>query len=196
MATASRVFWESIIFMAFLAIVAGVVFWSGSRVDRNAESLAVEHEQALEAADHEHRQEIEDLNRSWADRSDARARAQARAVFSAFEAGIHTAAAARWGRYLDSAREDLMTQPAVTFVHLVSPQGRVITSSDEALAATGRLDEGGDWALAAQELVSRDGQASGAFELAAPINEGGRTVAILWMGYDLRQVKADSPAPS
>jgi hypothetical protein len=196
MATATRVFWESIIFLAFLAIVAGVVFWSGSRVDRNAESLAVEHEQALEAADQEHRQEIEALNRSWADSSDARARAQARAVFSAFEAGIHTAAAARWGRYLDSARDVLMAQPAVAFVHLVSPQGGVITSSDESLASTGRLDEAGDWALAAQALATRDGQISGVFELAAPIQEGGRTVAILWMGYDLGQVKADSPDPS
>jgi hypothetical protein len=196
MATASRVFWESVIFLAFLAILAGVVFWSGGRAERHKESLAVEHEAALSEAAQRHRDEIDTLRQSWDELSAIRAQEQAKAIFSAFEAGIHTAAAARWGRYLDNARDGLMEQPAVTFVHLVTLQGRVITSSDSELAATGRLDERGDWALAAQQLSSRTEGGVASFELAAPVLERGQPVAILWIGFDLGVITANSADPS
>lgn len=196
MATARRVFWESAIFLAFLAVLAGVVVWSGNRVERQAESLENRHDQALTAADQRHQDEIETLRQGWDNLSRAQAKEQAKAVFSAFEAGIHTAATARWGRYLDNAKDSLAAHPAITFIHLVTPQGRIITTTDDELATSGRLDELGEWALSAQELSSRDGSVSGTLELAAPIVESGRTVAVLWMGYDLSAVAATSGSGS
>ena len=188
MATASRVFWESAIFIGFLAILGAVVWWSGGRADRHAESLTEQHKEALNAAEHRHREEIETLRQTWKGLSQARARGQAMAVFAAFEAGIHTAAAARWQNYLENAKDALAAQPAVLFVHLVTPQGRIIATTDDELATSGRLDEQGEWALATEALTSRESDVTDALELAAPILEKGRTVAVLWMGYDLTVV--------
>ena len=185
MATASRVFWESIFVLAFLAILAGVLFWSGGRVERHARSLTEQHEDALQAADERHRSEIATLNQAQERRAEELAKERAKAIFSAFEAGIHSAAAARWNRYLDNARDSLLAQPAVLFVHLITPQGRIISTSDDELARIGRLDEQTDWPLGVDGLASRIGETTGQLELAAPILEGGRVVAVLWMGFDV-----------
>lgn len=188
MATARRVFWESIIFLAFLVILAGVVLWSNSRVSRNTAVLAEDHARSAELAQERHSDEIESLRQSWMAESRIRAQGQAAAVAQAFAAGIRTAAAGRWGRYLDSARDALMADPAVSFAHLVTPQGRVITTSDESIEASGRLDEADQWPLSAEALTTRNRAESGLYELALPIVEGDRTVAVLWLGYDLSAV--------
>jgi hypothetical protein len=194
MATASRVFWESIFVLAFLAILAGVLFWSGGRVERHARSLTEQHEQALQAVDERHRGEIAALNQDRDRFAEEQAKERARAVFSAFEAGIHSAAAARWNRYLDSAKDSLLAQPAVLFVHLLTPQGRIISTSDDELARIGRLDEQGEWALGVDQLASRSGEPTGTLELAAPILEDGRVVAVLWMGFDLTATESQDSA--
>jgi hypothetical protein len=185
MATASRVFWESIFVLAFLAILAAVLFWSGGRVDRHARTLTEQHEDALRVAEERHDNEIATLKKARKRHAEEQAKERARDVFTAYEAGIQSAAAARWNRYLDNARDSLLAQPEVLFVHLLTPQGRVISTSDEALAQVGRVSEQDQWPLGVDSLAGRDGETAGTLELAAPIQEEGRIVAVLWMGFDV-----------
>jgi len=196
MATATRVFWETVIFLSFLVVLAGLLYWSEHRVDRRAEALIEQHEAALRLESDRHKSLLIDMEQEWESRSEDRARAEAVAVFNAFEAGIHSAVAARWGRYLDSAKEALLDQPAVLFVHLATPQGRVISSSDAEVETAGRFDERGAWALDVDTLESRPGELENTIELAAPVREQGRTVAFLWIGYDLAQVMTRAADPT
>ncbi|MDH3254018.1 MAG: hypothetical protein OEM62_03425 [Acidobacteriota bacterium] len=195
MATATRVFWETVIFLSFLVVLAGVLYWSEHRVDRRAVALTEDHKAALRLESDRHTSRILAMEKEWEERSEERARAEAVAVFNAFEAGIHSAVSARWNRYVDSAKEALLDQPAVLFVHLATPQGRVISTSDPELATAGRFDERGAWALEADTLETRSGELEGTLELAAPVRDQGRTVAFLWMGYDLTRVMTKTGDP-
>ena len=185
MATARRVFWESVVVISFFAILGSVLLWSQGRAERRAAVLDRQHQEARLLEAEQQRQEIEALRRSWDEHLGDRVRREAEAVFTAFEAGAHTAIGARWGRYLSGAKDALINQSDVVFVHIVTPQGRVITSSDDELTAAGRLDERGDWALATDTLESRLGDLAGTLELAGPVVENDRPVAFLWIGYDL-----------
>ena len=193
MATAHRVFWETVIFLTFLVVLAGVLFLGLSMAIRprdqwHADDLSRQHEESLRIDSEKHQAEIASLERKWTARLADRSRNEAEAVLNAFEAGAHTAIAARWGRYLATATETLTGRPEVLFLHIVTPQGRVVTGSDETLRTSGRLDETGEWVLAATGIESRTGAESGMLELAMPVREGGRTVAFLWMGYDATRI--------
>jgi hypothetical protein len=191
MATAQRVFWETVIFLGFVGLL--ILVWIGSRVvsSRQANRLNLQHEVAASQREEEHRLELDKLKQEWEARSEEHAKSEALAVFRAFEAGIHGAVPARWGRFLRGAVSELLEFPAVTFVHLSTPGGRVIVSSDEEYSAVGRFDERGEWALGVAGLESRRGEESGSLEVAAPIRQQDQVVAFLWLGYDLDRIREE-----
>jgi hypothetical protein len=191
MATAQRVFWETVIFLGFVGLL--ILVWIGSRVvsSRQADRLTLQHEVAASQREEEHRLELETLNQEWEARSEEHAKSEALAVFRAFEAGIRGAVPARWGRFLRGAASELLKFPAVAFVHLSTPGGRVIVSSDEEYSAVGRFDERAEWALSVAGLESRRGGEAGILEVAAPIRDQGQVVAFLWLGYDLDRVREE-----
>lgn len=188
MATARRVFWESVIFLSFLAALAGLYFWSGWRVDSRTKALQGQHLTELASLDERHETEIQRLVEAGDERLRSQAEKQAYSVFRAFEAGARTAIAARWSNYLASASDELAGEPGVLFVHILTPQGQTITSTGEQEMAEARLAERGEWATGREALDSRPVAGEQQIEIAAPVTESGRTVAYLWLGYDLASI--------
>lgn len=185
MATAQRVLWETITVAAFVLLLVGTVLWSGGRVDRHRARLDAEHEAKVAASEEDHRQREADLEQEFERKAREHAIREAKAVFEAFEAGIHSAVASRWGNYTNRAKTELLGHPSVTFVHIVTPSGLIMASSDEKLSRTGRIDERFEWPLSHTELAVRENTEASDIEVAGPIVDNGQTIAHLWLGYDI-----------
>ncbi len=195
MATAERVLWETITVVVFLVLLVGTVIWSGSRLDRHRAQLEEEFSTRVAVSEDQQRRQTERREEDFTRREREHEVREAKAVFRSFEAGIRSAVASRWGNYVSRAKSNLLEDTNVTFVHILTPTGLVLASSDEKLAATGRIDERGDWARGTTGIEVRNFGGSGEIELAGPIQgDGGRPVAFLWLGYDL-SAQADPPAP-
>lgn len=188
MATARRVFWETVFFFGFLLVITGLVLWSGWRLDSASARLTEEYEQALDRRSSDHLAEIEDLRGAAAAAERRHAEREARAVFRSFTAASRTAIEARWGSYLADATEDLSRLPEVEFVRILTPTGGSMSSAgrngDE---SDPRFAGGIEWALETTALETRAGRATGLLELAAPVESDGRTIAYVWLGYDISQ---------
>jgi hypothetical protein len=196
MATAQRVFWETVAVLAFLVILVAAYLWSGYRADAARARLAAQHDRQTQLVAEQQQSAIQELEAEHRRLFERETEARARAAYSGFAAGVHTAIVARWGNYLATAIDRFAESPAVAFVHVASPGGRVIASSDVDIRAAGTLDESGAWALAAKSVVTRAG-ASDLLELAGPVLAEGRVVATLWIGYDpARDSPSAAPGPA
>lgn len=195
MATAERVLWETITVVAFLILLVGTVLWSSARVDRRQARLEEEFASRMAVAQEENRATAQRLEEDFAERAHEFEVEEARAIFRSFESGIRSAVTSRWGNYVSSAKSHLLEETKVTFVHILTPSGLVLSSSDEKLARGGRIDERGEWALAANEVTARDGALEGLIEIAGPVGGSGRPVAFLWLGYDPTGGSVDQPSP-
>lgn len=184
MATAERVFWETVGVLAFAVLLVAAWLLSGVRAERKLEAAREEQRQELASRTAEHQAALARLEEARREEAAAHRRAEAEAVFRAFAAGLQPAALERWRRYLGAARAELeRSDPAIAFVHLTTPDGYVLTSTDPRLNARGRLGEGAEWVLAADAIVSRE--TDGVLELAGPIRDGTKPVAYLWIGYEV-----------
>jgi hypothetical protein len=126
--------------------------------------------------------------------SDARAErlatSEATAVFRAFAAGIQGAALGQQKGMLDMAKGSLLQMPHVAFVHVLAPDGKILTSSNEKYAVAGQADARASWALQAIGLQTRPGDLPGTIEIAAPFQGASGRVAVLWLGYKTRELLA------
>ena len=120
------------------------------------------------------------------------ATSEATAVFRAFAAGIQGAALGQQKGMLDMAKGSLLQMPHVAFVHVLTPDGKVLTSSNEKYVVAGRGDTRASWALQADNLQTRTGDLPGTIEIAAPFQGASGRVAVLWMGYKTRELLAAS----
>jgi hypothetical protein len=184
LATAERVFWETVTVVAFLVLLAGTVLWFGSRAGRHRERLEREFAAKMATAGEEHRELATQLQADHERRAREGRLEEAKTAFRAFEAGVRSAVAARWGNYTKSATSHLLEDSRITFAHILTPGGSVLASSDDELARAGRIDERGDWARASDELRIRQSETDGIIELAGPIKGADKPVAFLWFGYD------------
>ena len=180
MATANRVFWETVTFVALILAIFGV--WTGSRLMAKRQIRLAAEQQEADLAQERAAQsnEIADLKKTAAGWAEQLAQAEAEAAFESFAAGIHYASNQRWGRVLGDARDQFRRVPKVEFAHLATASGRVIFSTTPDRFPSGRLEEQGSWALASTALRSRPGSSVGITELAGPVGDG----AVLWIGYD------------
>lgn len=185
MATAERVLWETVTVVVFLIVLVGTVIWSGNRLDRHRARLEAEFEAKIATAEEQQRQAAERLEQDLERRARESEVREAKTTFRSFEAGVRSAVVSRWGNYVSQAKSNLLEEAQVTFVHIITPAGLILASSDEKLTRTGRMDERGDWAMAVSALEVRDGTEEGQIELAGPIGTGSRPAAYLWLGYDL-----------
>jgi hypothetical protein len=123
---------------------------------------------------------------------------QAEAALRSFAAGLYPAllsGAKETGRSdLDVAVGAFLELPGVEFAHVLSPDGKVLASSDRKFMVLGNVSGRADWALGATALESRPGETPGTLQLAAPILSSRGTEAIVWIGYSTRRV-ADSCRP-
>jgi hypothetical protein len=188
MATARRVFWETVFFFGFLLVIGGLVLWSGRRTDSVSVRLTAEYEEALGRRDADHLAELEELREAAAEAERQHAEREARAVFRSFVAASRTAIEARWGSYLADAAEDLSRLPEVEFVRVMTPTGGRLSSAGKVGDESDpHFSDGIAWALEATALETRPGRTTGIVELAAPVEAGGRPIAYVWLGYDIRQ---------
>lgn len=167
--------------VGLLLVLVFSALWSGSR--RSGEQRLVELENRHDRAVAQMRQECEA-------RAVRLARSEARSVFRAFAAGIQGSALAQQQGMLEVAKGSLLQLPHVAFVHVLTPDGKVLTSSNEKYGVAGRADARAGWALQADDLQVRQGDLPGTIEIAAPFQGGSGRVAVLWMGYKTRELLA------
>ena len=109
---------------------------------------------------------------------------QAELVFQAFGAGLRQDLVDGQQADVASAIDLLIRLEPVLFVHVLTPEGDVLGSTDRKLELTGEADERARWALEATDIVVRVG-GDDLTEIAGPLRDrDGNTLAVLWLGYD------------
>lgn len=169
---------EALIIVILLLALVGAWWYRGHRAA--AQVAEIEEACATQV------QALEAQSTQW---TRALADAQAEAVFRAFASGIHPLVLPERRDSLDQAIAALLELDGVDSVHMLSPDGEVLASSDRKLQTTGRVGERGAWALAATDLVRRDSERPGVSELAAPIVGSSGPTGYLWMGYQTDAVR-------
>jgi hypothetical protein len=173
MANGRKTRWMWIVILLLVLGLVGQWAWYRGQ----GEQTATEHAAALE----ETRTDLTQRAESW---TQALAERGADGLFRAFAAGVQPAVLAGREEALLQSKNALLQLPEVTFVHILTPDGGVLMSSDEKLTATGEAGARAGWALAAQNLRRREGAAAGVLELAGPIRSGTDPAAVLWIGVD------------
>lgn len=120
---------------------------------------------------------------------------EAEAVARTFAAGIAPQVLAERQETVDQAVVGLLEVPGVIFVHVLTPDGGVIASSDRKLMATGQAGAEAGWALASSGLITRAGNRPGVLELAAPVVGATEPRGYLWLGYDTAQRLEETRPP-
>lgn len=155
--------------------------WGQQESEKRAAELTAQHESAAARL----RQECET-------QAERLARSEAEAVFRAFAAGIQGSALGQQTGMLDMAKGSLLQLPHVAFVHVLAPDGQVLTSSNEKYAVAGQADARAAWALEATDLRTRAGDLPGTIEIAAPFQGASGRAAILWLGYKTQELLAQA----
>lgn len=161
--------------VVLLLVLIGFAVWSSSQ--RELAQQRAEQERAV----HQARQECEA-------RAEKLATSEATAVFHAFAAGIQGSALGQQRSMLDLAKGGLLRLPHVAFVHVLTPDGKVLTSSNEKYTVAGSADGRASWALQVTNLQTRPGDLPGTVEIAAPFQGASGRVAVLWMGYKTQEL--------
>lgn len=166
-----------------LLVLIGFGVWSSSR--RSAKQELAQQQAEHEGAADQMRQECEA-------RAEKLAASEATSVFRAFAAGIQGSAMGQQKALLEQAKRALLQLPRVAFVHVLAPDGKVLTSSNEKYAVAGRVDDRAAWSLQASDLQTRSGDLPGTMEIAAPFQAASGHVAVLWLGYKTQELLAPS----
>lgn len=166
---------EFLLVLLLVLVAAGIWLWK----DRQAENAVQEAQQQAD----QRVESVVDSGERWAR---TLAESQARAAFRAFAAGVHPLVLGGGrAQVLDQAIGGLLELPAVTFVHILGPDGAVMASSDRKLQTTGEVPESAAWVTTTNDLAEQPGDTPGVLELAAPVHGPAGPFAYLWMGYDL-----------
>ncbi len=167
-----RLLWEIVIVLILGAAIYGVWRWSAMETTRKLEAEQTQWQTKLLAVEHK------------AEESEANAaRDQATAVFRAFVAGIQPAIFAGRSEAITQSVNQLLSLPRIAFVHVLTPTGEVMATSNGKYAAAGRADERANWALGLKAMASRQGELSGTVEVAGPIVGGSGPLAVVWISY-------------
>lgn len=142
-----------------------------------------------------HSRELLILRGEAADWAKAMSLAQGEALLRAFVAGISPAILAERRESLEISAVSLLRVTGVSGVHILTPAGKVEYSSDAKLATTGELGERGAWALAATDLISREGAHAGVRDYAVPLVSTGNVIAIIWLEFAEAAVRDASRPP-
>lgn len=153
-------------------------------------------ERQLAEAEARHENAVAESRRQCESQVDQLAASEAESVFRAFAAGIQGSALSGQKGMLDMAKGNLLQLPHIAFVHVLAPDGAVLTSSNEKYAVAGRADDRAAWALEANELRTRSGDLPGTLEIAAPFQGASGRAAVLWLGYKTRELAAGTTQAS
>lgn len=179
MSTRKRLILEIAVAVLLVLTCFALWNWGQQKSEQRAAELTSQHESAAAQM----RQECEA-------RAERLARSEAEAVFRAFAAGIQGSALAQQSGMLDMAKGSLLQLPHIAFVHVLAPDGKVLTSSNGQYAAAGQADARAAWALESTDLRTRDGDLPGTIEIAAPFQGASGRAAVLWLAYKTRELLA------
>lgn len=113
---------------------------------------------------------------------------QGETILRAFTAGISPLVLAERKEGIELSSVSLLRVIGVAGIHIVRINGGIIYSSDAKLTTTGQVDDRGAWALTAKDILSKPSQRDGFMEFALPIMDSGKTMAIVWLEYNLAEV--------
>jgi hypothetical protein len=177
--TLKRILWTA----AALVLIA-IGFVLAQQYERNrSEKRIQEMRQALD-------QEVAEARGATDAQVDAIARTQGEVVLRAFASGISQAVLAGRRESVEIAAVSLLHVPGISGIHIFTPDGGVIYSSDAKLAATGEGAYRGSWALQATELVTQPSTRPNVIDMAVPITDGAKPQAVVWLEYDIAAMKA------
>ncbi|PKN12559.1 MAG: hypothetical protein CVU69_07215 [Deltaproteobacteria bacterium HGW-Deltaproteobacteria-4] len=114
---------------------------------------------------------------------------QAEAVLWSFVSGITPSILTGRRESIEISAVSLLRIPGVEGIHVLRPDAAVDYSSDAKLATTGEGGEKAAWATAATELISRPSPQPGSLDLAAPVIDAGKILAIVWLEFGLESVR-------
>lgn len=176
-----------IVVVALAAASAGFFAARGYEQTQSAKVLeaeALRHAEELSAA----RSDAE----AWAG---AVANEQGAAILRSFAAGLTPLLLAERHTAIDIAGASLLRLQGVKGVTVLRNDGKVLYASDTKLTVNEEGNEQTRWALSAAEFASRPGVQPGAIEMALPVGDAGKTLAVVWLAYDAHGVR-DRNRPS
>jgi len=183
--TLKRILWTA---AGFILIAIGFVL--AQQYERNRSDKRIQ--EMRQAWD----QEVADARGAADAQVDAIARTQGEVVLRAFAAGISQGVLAGRREGIEIAATSLLHVPGIAGVHVLTPDGGVIYSSDAKLATTGEGAYRGSWALQATELMTQPSTRPNVIDMAVPITDGAKPQAIAWLEYDIAAIKAAAARPS
>jgi hypothetical protein len=123
---------------------------------------------------------------SWAN---AIAIGQGEMVLRSFAAGLTPLLLAERVTALDIAGASLLRLHGVQGVSIVRADGKVLYASDTKLTVSDTGNEQTRWALSATDFSSRDSVQLGVKEMALPVNDAGKLLAVVWLAYDATAIR-------
>ena len=169
--------------VAALACVA-LGFITALQIDR------ARYEKRSAAMEQRHDRETAELRAASEEWADAVARAQGEVVLRAFAAGISPAVLAGRREGVEIAAVSLLHVRGIAGIHVLGLDGAVLYSSDAKLVTTGEGEYRGEWALQVSEFASRPSTRAGVMDIAVPIVNAGKPLAVAWLEYDVEAVQS------
>lgn len=123
---------------------------------------------------------------AWAS---AIADAQGAAILRSFTAGLTPLLLAERQAAIDIAGASLLRLQGVQGLTVMRGDGKVLYASDTKLTVSDQGNEQTRWALSAVDFVSRPGMPPGVTEMALPVSDAGKTLAVVWLAYDTQGIR-------
>jgi hypothetical protein len=123
---------------------------------------------------------------TWAN---AMAIGQGETALRSFAAGLTPLLLAERMTALDIAGASLLRLHGVQGVSIVRADGKVLYASDTKLTVSDTGNEQTRWALSATDFSSRDSVQLGVKEMALPVNDAGKLLAVVWLAYDATAIR-------
>lgn len=166
---------------AVVFIVAGVMIGRYFEMRRSAEQAA--------ATEEIHSAQLTTIRGEATQWAGTLAGQQAEVVLRSFVSGITPSILAERRESVELSAVGLLRIPGVDGIHVLRPDGSVVYSSDGKLVSTGQAGEQGAWASAVTELASRPGARTGVVEIAMPITDSGKNLAVVWLEFGVDSVR-------
>jgi hypothetical protein len=133
----------------------------------------------------EQQEDLRAAAREWA-RNLASQRGQD--VLRAFAAGLTPLLLSDQQTAMSIAGSSLLRLHGVQGVAILRTDGKVLYASDAKLTVSEDGNEQSHWALQAREFASRNSYQPDVVEMALPINDAGKVLAVVWLAYDTRKI--------
>jgi hypothetical protein len=109
---------------------------------------------------------------------------QGESVLRSFAAGLTPMLLAERDTALDIAGASLLRLDGVQGISILRADGKTLYASDAKLTVSDAGNEQTRWALGATDFAVRDSVRPGVIEMALPVADAGRSLAVVWLSFD------------